>query len=133
MLNAVAESPNDEAGYKPSVIVVEDEILIRSIFVEELRSTGLRVVECGSADEAWSYLQAGGEADLVFTDMVLPGSMDGNELARRINQAYPAIKMILTSGNRLPTVDVDYLRFLQKPYDYTAAIAVILKTLRVKY
>jgi CheY-like chemotaxis protein len=82
----------------PRILVVEDEPLIRFAMAEALRDLGASVVEAASADEAWQYLTAGGAVDLVFTDHYMPGSMTGARLATRIQQEYPTVVVVVTSG-----------------------------------
>ena len=115
-----------------TVMVVEDDVLIRSVFAEELRERGLCVVEAASGDEAWHILGAGIVIDLVFSDIVMPGSMDGNELARRLNASEPMIKILLTSGNSTVSPDVRIEHFLPKPYQPYLAIEIILRSLGLK-
>lgn len=62
------------------VLIVEDEVLIRAPLAEHLREAGFNVIEANTADEAWSCLQTGMPVDLVFSDIRMPGSMDGLEL-----------------------------------------------------
>ena len=115
-----------------SVLLVEDEMVIRALLAEELRSHGLMVVEAANADEAWAYLQTGGAADLVFSDVTMPGSMNGVELVRRVKAEYPATKAILTSGNP-GTDNIEALGlFLPKPFRLFAAATAALQSLGVK-
>jgi CheY-like chemotaxis protein len=124
------------AGAEPDrpacVLVVEDEILVRAVLAEELRAESLCVVEAANADEAWAYLQAGGPADLVFSDIQMPGSMDGVELARQISARFPEIKIILTSGNPGMRRKASPSLFIAKPYSIDEAAAVTLATLGLK-
>ena len=114
----------------PFVLVIEDEALIRTALAEELRYAGLTVVEAVSADEGWSYLQAGGRADLVFSDVHLPGSMDGLELARRVRKYYPDLQVVLTSGRVTHQDETE--KFLPKPYAFDEAVNIVLETLGLK-
>jgi two-component system, response regulator PdtaR len=81
-----------------TVLVVEDEMIVRMTISEYLRDEGYDVVEAGTADEALTILQNGTGIDLVFTDVRMPGSIDGCELARRIRTHWPKLPVILTSG-----------------------------------
>ena len=81
------------------VLLVEDDVLLRFLLAEKLREAGLGVIEAANADEAFSYIQPAAQIDLLFTDVQMPGSMDGVGLARRIGTGYPSIRIILTSGN----------------------------------
>ncbi|OYV41244.1 MAG: hypothetical protein B7Z81_01240 [Acidocella sp. 20-61-6] len=112
------------------VLLVEDEVLIRALLAEELRSAGLVVVEAATADEAWAYLEAGGQADLVFSDVTMPGSMNGVELVQRVKTVFPRIKTIITSGNPGPANISSIATFLQKPYRLAEAARKTLTCLR---
>ncbi len=81
-----------------TVLVVEDEVIVRMTIAEYLRDEGYDVVEAGTADEALTILQNGTKIDLVFTDVRMPGSIDGCELARRVRAHWPKLPVILTSG-----------------------------------
>jgi len=111
------------------VLLVEDEVLIRTMLAEELRASGLRVVEAANADEAWDYLAAGGRPALMFSDVAMPGSMDGLELTRRVKAAYPDMKIIITSGNPGPRNVFELGVFLPKPYQLNRATATTLAAL----
>jgi CheY-like chemotaxis protein len=113
----------------PTVLLAEDEVLLRMLLAEEMRAAGWTVVEAGTADEAWAYLRAGGAAELLFTDLTMPGALDGLGLMRLVRGAYPAMKIILTSGNLGPRSPSGFDRFIPKPYSFTAAVAVAAKLL----
>ena len=102
-----------------TVLVVEDEALIRIIVTEALMGAGFAIREAAQADEALALLdESANEIDLVFTDVTMPGSMDGIELAHRVNSAWPHIAMIIASGKPLP-VHADFpsgTQFIPKPY-----------------
>ncbi|MGZ5904834.1 MAG: response regulator, partial [Reyranella sp.] len=72
----------DEPVLPPTVLVVEDEILVRTVIAAYLRDCGFDVVEAGSADEAVRVLEAGVRIDIVFSDINMPGSLDGFGLAQ---------------------------------------------------
>ncbi len=112
------------ASVPPTVLVVEDEVVVRALVAEEMRAAGLQVVEAGTADEAWAYLQAGGYADLLFSDVRMPGSMDGVELTRLVRLAYPCMKIVMTSGNMGPRNMGAFDGFMQKPYSFEQAVSV---------
>lgn len=115
------------------VLVLEDEVLIRIAIAEELRAHGIAVVETVNADEAWSYLQAGGRADLIFSDVRMPGSMDGVEFAHRVKAVYPEIQIVLTSGTAGAQMMMSSGRwlghFLPKPYSFEQAARFIISIL----
>jgi CheY-like chemotaxis protein len=92
----MAPSPTERAV--ETILIVEDEILVRFDVADYLRSCGYQVIEAASASEALAFLQSGNRVDLVFSDVQLPGSMDGFALARWVRTHQPEIKVILTSG-----------------------------------
>jgi CheY-like chemotaxis protein len=103
---------------RTTILVVEDDPLVRHSIAEALRCVDVKVVEAGTADEAWDYLRVGTMPDLVFTDHGMPGSMTGSELAERIRRLYPFLKVIITSGNStvLPRPE----QVVAKPYSVLA-------------
>jgi CheY-like chemotaxis protein len=105
-----------------SVLLVEDEILIRKNLADELREVNIRVIEAASAAEAWDYLQSGHQPDLVFSDVKMPGPYDGLELVRRIQSQFPDLKIIITSGNLGPEQRPAGVLFLPKPYRIEHAV-----------
>ncbi len=119
----------DAVTPRPYVLLVEDEVLIRALLAEALRGAGLCVVEAANADEAWDYLQAGGEAALMFSDIHMPGSMNGVELAQRVREAFPEVKLVLTSGNPGPKNISELATFVTKPYRLEAAAQLALRSL----
>jgi CheY-like chemotaxis protein len=81
-----------------TILVVEDEILIRLDVADYLRQCGYRVLEASSAADAVTVLQTDHDVDVVFSDAQMPGAMDGFGLARWIRANRPDLKVILTSG-----------------------------------
>ena len=110
--------------YRGSVLVVEDEVLIRLSIADELLEHGFEVFEAGGADDAISILERHQHIQLVFTDIDMPGSMDGLRLAKFVRGRWPPIIIIVTSGRFLPTSEElpNDVRFFAKPYDYAALI-----------
>jgi CheY-like chemotaxis protein len=117
-------TPNNS---KPVILVVEDEYLIRMCATEIIKKAGFEVVEADNADEAISILQARKDIRIVFTDIEMPGSMDGLKLAHAIRDRWPPIEIILTSGRHRPSVNQMPPRgqFFPKPYSSDAVIAAI--------
>jgi len=114
------------------VLLVEDEVLIRTPIAHVLRGAGLVVIEASTADEAWSYLQAGGRVDLVFSDIQMPGSMDGVELARKVQENYDHIVIILTSGKGAQSRTNNQHHYISKPYRSAAVLAMMISFLGQK-
>jgi two-component system, response regulator PdtaR len=105
---------------KNRVLVVEDEMLIRWDLVERLQDAGYATVEAGSAAEAIEILERDREIAVVFTDVQMPGSMDGIGLARWIRERWPLTIIIVSTGknpsemNELPTG----CELFRKPFDW---------------
>lgn len=102
----------------PVVLVVEDEALLRIDIHYELMERGFEVFEAGNAREAIAILDANASIAILFTDIDMPGTMDGLMLAAAVRYRWPPIKIIVTSGQR--EVDVGDMpkgcRFFRKPY-----------------
>ena len=86
----------------PNVLVVEDEMILRMRAVDIVEDAGFRSVEAVNADEAMSILESRSDISLLFTDIQMPGSMDGLKLARAVHERWPWIKIILVSGQVKP-------------------------------
>ena len=106
------------APKRPVVLIVEDEFLLRMDAVDMIAGAGFEVVEAANADEAIEVLEARRDITVVFTDIQMPGSMDGLKLARAVKGRWPPIKIVATSGH-LDVREIDLPeggRFLPKPY-----------------
>ena len=104
---------------KPIVLVVEDEMVLRMRAVDIVEDAGFVPVEAVSADEAIQILESRDDISLLFTDIQMPGSMDGLKLAHATHARWPHIKIILVSGQTAVT-DADKpndSRFFQKPFE----------------
>lgn len=101
-----------------AILVVEDDFLIRLVISDELAALGFRVIQAASADEALQVLQGGILIDLILTDVRMPGTLDGLELARRVRVNWPRLKVIVVSGD-LPSLPCDGSAdlFFAKPYN----------------
>src|SRR5262249_53776408 len=106
----------EESARQPVVLVVEDEILIRSSVAEYLRMAGYKVVEAAKAAEAVAGFASGTGIDLVFSDIEMPGPMNGVGLAHWVSYNWPGIRVILTSGVRRAAEAREIAAFLSKPY-----------------
>src|SRR5438094_9829126 len=99
--------PSEASGGSPkSVLVVEDEMVLRLRAVDIVEDAGFTAVEAVSADEALAILESRSDISLLFSDIQMPGSMDGLMLAHAVHERWPAIKIILVSGQvRLSDTD----------------------------
>ena len=102
----------------PVVLVVEDEFLLRMDAADMIAAAGFEVVAAANADEAIEILEARRDISVVFTDIQMPGSMDGLKLARAVRGRWPPIKIVATSGHvGVKATDLpEGGRFLPKPY-----------------
>jgi two-component system, response regulator PdtaR len=111
----------------PVILIVEDEFLLRLDSAETIESAGFEVVQASNADEAIAILQARPAIHVVFTDVQMPGSMDGLKLARFVRDRWPPIRILATSG--LLKVGADDLPagsvFLPKPYRGAQVVATL--------
>jgi len=106
------------ASRRPVVLIVEDEFLLRIDAVDMIKAAGFEVVEAANANEAIEILQSRRDITVVFTDIQMPGSMDGLKLARAVRGRWPPIKIVATSG-QIHVSETDLPeggRFLPKPY-----------------
>ena len=107
------------AGERTTVLVVEDEALIRLDIADALEDAGFNVLEAANVDEAVTVLADHPEIRAVFTDIDMPGSMDGLRLAAVVCARWPRTKIIVTSGrpNVTPADLPVASRFVSKPYN----------------
>src|SRR6202165_1562645 len=108
-----------QTAVPPKVLVVEDEMMLRMRAVEIVEDAGFTPIEAVNADEALAILESRSDIELLFTDIQMPGSMDGLKLAHAVHQRWPSIKIILVSGKLTPT-DAEkpiHSRFFGKPLE----------------
>jgi len=118
-------------AHNATVLVVEDEGLVRLDTVDTLRDAGFKVVEAADASEALDIVAVRDDIDMLFTDINMPGSMDGLELARLVHARHPSMRLLLTSGIVRPTTGEmpDDGQFLSKPYTPEAMRQAVTATL----
>jgi len=111
---------------RATVLVVEDEVLVRLNISEALRTAGFEVIEADSADNAFSLIQAGERLDVVFTDIRLPGMLDGLALAKMIRAAGPLLPVVITSGEAAKRMEANRTgKFVPKPYQIEDVVKLI--------
>ncbi|HQS49646.1 MAG: hypothetical protein B7Z41_01900 [Rhizobiales bacterium 12-66-7] len=108
-----------------TILVVEDEPLVRLVIAEALRDQRFRVVEAASAEEAVLALASGLAVDLVFTDVRMPGALDGLAFANRLKRERPALPVLITSGHLDRLESGETTAFISKPYALSDAVARI--------
>lgn len=102
-----------------AVLVVEDEVLIRMMLTDELEDAGFAVHSAGNAQEALALVDAHPEISVLFTDVNMPGEMNGIELAHKVVADRPAMQLYLASGRACPADGSIPARsvFIGKPYN----------------
>src|SRR4051795_7112636 len=103
----------------PNVLIVEDEMVLRMRAVDIVDDAGFKAVEAVNAEEALSILESRSDISLLFSDIQMPGTMDGLKLAHAVHDRWPSIKIILVSGQvHLSDQDApDDTRFFGKPLE----------------
>jgi CheY-like chemotaxis protein len=112
------EFSSRNARKRPVVLLVEDEFLVRMGTKAAVETAGFDVLEASDADEAIAILAVRNDIRLIFTDVHMPGSMDGLKLTHFVRDRWPPVKIVATSG-RVRITDSDLPeggRFLPKPY-----------------
>jgi DNA-binding NtrC family response regulator len=110
------------------VVIVEDEAMVRMAAVGAFEDAGFEVLESKNAQTAMLILAAqGGRVHALFTDVEMPGTMDGLALAKQIHLDWPLIKVTIASGHVVPRDEEmpENSRFFKKPYDLNDIIAHI--------
>jgi DNA-binding response OmpR family regulator len=100
-----------------TILVVDDEVLIRMMVVDELLDQSFTCEEASSAAEALSVLERNPDIGLMITDIGLPGGLDGNELAQRARQLRPGLKIMLMTGYTDAKAPAEGMEVLTKPFD----------------
>jgi CheY-like chemotaxis protein len=119
---------NDRSHNAATVLVVEDEALIRLCMIGVLSEAGFKVLEATNAQKAIDILRAEApRIDVLFTDVNIPGPRNGIELAHFVTLHWPRIALLVTSGTAPAAADLPLgSSFLQKPYDSIAAMNYVI-------
>ena len=116
-----------------SVLVVEDEVLVSNLVADALSASGFLVHEVTTADEALEYIDSDAAIDALFTDVNLPGGMNGVELAARAREIRPEMPIVYASGRyKLSEIAplVPRSLFMAKPYDPNDVCAILSRLTR---
>jgi len=114
------------------ILLVEDEVFIRLAMADDLMKAGFQVIQAATADEALKLLQSAIKVDLVLTDIIMPGTLNGCDLASMVHASWPAIKVIIVSGQyrgALAITPAD--AFVPKPYFLPLLIGTIHRLLGI--
>lgn len=107
------------------ILLVEDEMLVRELALEDLTEAGHDVVSASDGDEALAIVESDRGFDLLFTDIKMPSSIDGRELAAQAKQLIPQLKVIYATGLADAGITDAEQRCLQKPYRREALLELV--------
>jgi two-component system, response regulator PdtaR len=112
---------------KPIVLIVEDEALLRMDAVDFIEDAGFETIEAAHADAAIAILSSRSDIAAVFTDIEMPGSMDGMKLAHAVREGWPPIAIVVASGRVFPSQGElpERAHFMQKPYRPADVVALL--------
>ncbi len=110
---------------RPIVLVVEDNSLVRVIIADFLESAGFVVIQAVDGAAALVVLASGAEFNVLFSDVLMPGPIDGVGVAMRIRAEHPDMPIVLTSGHGMPEAVPLGGRFMSKPYDNRKVVALL--------
>jgi DNA-binding response OmpR family regulator len=95
---AAVHAPANARPWQSTILLVEDEVLIRTVLADDLRQEGYAIVEAANAEEALSILHTNTRIDLVITDNRMPGALDGSALVRQLRRHHRGVAVIMISG-----------------------------------
>lgn len=116
----------------PLILIVEDDDVTRMDAAVMIRQAGYRVLEAANADEAIAFLESALPIAVIFTDIEMPGKINGQRLAHAVRDRWPPVHIVATSGHfDLPSFGVlpDGVRFLPKPYLHAAVTRTLNEVL----
>nr|WP_172691023.1 response regulator [Agrobacterium larrymoorei]ASK49474.1 hypothetical protein [Agrobacterium larrymoorei] len=127
----VATFQNGKVMLQAIVLVIENEPIISMAVTEDLLSEGASVAEASNAHEALAILESGEKITAIFSDIDMPGSIDGLQLPWIVRERWPPLHLFLTSGHKRPKVDElpEKACFIPKPNSHKAVIGALRTTL----
>jgi PAS domain S-box-containing protein len=116
-----AAAEKTEIGKGLTVLIVEDNPKVRKLALARIEDLGFQTAEAANGDQAYALLKDGFNADILFCDLVMPGSLNGYDLAEKVAREFPKIKLLLTSGYVSDVVtqnmaNAEHYEILHKPY-----------------
>ena len=115
---------NDETS-QPIVLVVEDNSLVRVVIADFLERAGFVVIQAGDGAAALKVLASGADFNVLFSDVQMPGPIDGVGVAMRVRAQRPDVPIVLTSGHGVPETLPLGGRFVSKPYDNRKVVTLL--------
>jgi len=113
------------ANRRPIVLVVEDNSLVRIVIANFLESAGFMVIQAADGAAALVVLASGADFNILFTDVQMPGPIDGVGVAERVREQHPGMPIVVTSGHGVPEVLPEGGRFVFKPYDNRKVVTLL--------
>lgn len=115
-----------------TLLFVEDDPLVRDVVSPALEAAGFRVLRAADGEQALRMLEAGEHIDVLFTDIVMPGSLNGIELAERARARFPDMPVVLATGYTEQRVQMPAVRTLAKPYEVSQVVDALLEALSAR-
>jgi CheY-like chemotaxis protein len=113
------------ADRQPIVLVVEDNSLVRVVIANFLESAGFMVIQAADGAAALVVLASGADFHVLFTDVQMPGPIDGVGVAMRVREQHPGMPIVVTSGHGVPEALPAGGRFVAKPYDNRQVVTLL--------
>jgi CheY-like chemotaxis protein len=114
-----------DAASPPIVLVVEDNTLVRIVIADFLESAGFVVLQAPDGAAALVLLASGADFNILFTDVQMPGPIDGADVAMLMREQRPNMPIVVTSGHGIPTPLPTGGRFVAKPYDNRKVVTLL--------
>jgi signal transduction histidine kinase/CheY-like chemotaxis protein len=118
-------APQKPSSVTGTLLFVEDDLLVRESVEPALKAAGFQVIVARNGEEAVAYLETNHSIGLVFSDIVMPGSVSGIDLAKIVKTRFPQIQIVLATGYSDKRVDIPGVPLLAKPYKITEAIHIL--------
>jgi two-component system, response regulator PdtaR len=117
-ISALTDMDQTPDGDHPTILVVDDDVLLRLHASDLLEENGYTIVEANSAEQALKVMETRKDVRMLFTDIQMPPGIDGLELARQVHGRWPTVLLVITSGQKQPTKAeiADDGQFISKPY-----------------
>jgi two-component system, response regulator PdtaR len=119
----------DAAASRPIVLVVEDNSLVRIVIADFLESAGFGVIQAADGAAAMVILASGADFNILFTDVQMPGPIDGAGIALLMREQRPDMPIVVTSGHGVPSPLPTGGRFVAKPYDNRKVVTLLTNLL----
>ena len=127
-----AAPPPHVAKGAGNVLLVEDDAEVRDTVVAALSAAGFDIHTANTADEALERLVAGERYDIVLTDVVMPGALNGVDLAREVKRRFPRMAVVIATGYSERAVQVPGVQALPKPYNVQQVVEALSSALRLQ-